>query len=924
MGMTNPTALIDHAAISMAGLDSIVVDSEPSSSSGERQGSPIPRSIDDDHPTQPSVGDRVGRYVLQERLGAGGMGIVHAAWDPELDRRVAIKLIRPGRAISHDVLQRRLRREAQAMARLRHANVVAVYDVGESSSSLFVAMEYVDGISLRKWLRAKSRSVDEVLAVFRAAGEGLAAAHAEGVIHRDFKPDNVLVTRDGHALVLDFGLASWVAAPNSESDGLNRSGSESQPPSSGDSHDPDETSLTKPGAVLGTPNYMAPEQQRGRELDTRSDQYAFCVALWQALSGELPFGRSSPMALARARTGKLGKLRRKDVPTHVEQALRRALAWHPDERFPDMRALLDALASGRTRRRWAIAIPAVLVAAGVGGWISTRDAAPVEASCAELSGRVDDVWNDTRATELGAVFESRGELPRASWPYLRDGIDRWSRGWADVDTELCERYGRAFTPTLRERQLLCLDRALDRFGVTLELLAGASGDELEHAFDLLAGLPDPAGCREPGAARGGVDPQRYAELEAELDRLDLEHRLGRLEHVEAASAELMKATGEPGFEALHVDVAALRSMSLLGLDRNEEAVDMAFAGLAAAERDGDAALRLSAFTTLVEIHVILQDLSSAKRWLAQAQTIATEHPPTREAERDLAKQEAQVVAMGGRLDDGIAAFDRALALTDPEHEPLEHATLLVSRAQLLGWMNQPEPALEQFERGERELVQLIGPSHPTVLKLRQAKAKLHMRLDKWELARTEMLAVAEVTESQSGQPTWLSVTARAQAAWLLDMLGDCQGALAEYEPLLAPAHELLPDPSPDLGEVLTQRSELCDYKAPDAIRYAREAHELYRRAVGESHVMVANSHRRIARIHFENGELEPALEQIELSLAMFEAVAPIGADLVVDAQALRMLIRHALGHQDALADIDEVLAELSPKHNLHPRLAALR
>ncbi|HLT38587.1 MAG TPA: serine/threonine-protein kinase [Enhygromyxa sp.] len=883
-------------------------------------------------------GERIGRYELRERLGAGGMGIVYAAWDPELDRRVAIKFVRRGQAVSPELLRRRLRREAQAMARLRHPNVVAVYDVGETEGQLFVAMEYVDGINLRKWLQTRPRSVAEILAVFRAAGEGLAAAHAEGIIHRDFKPDNVLVAGDGKVLVLDFGLASWVTSPGSDSG--RDSGSddlESKPESSEESlrvasvgasgTTLDETGLTRPGAVLGTLNYMAPEQRRGRAIDARTDQYSFCVALWQALSGELPYGQgSSSRSLARARVGRLDKLDRK-VPARVERALRRGLAWQPEDRWPSMRVLLDALEQPKPRRRWWFAASAVLTGSAVAWMLSADDPGSTPRSCDEQSERVAAVWNASIADELAGVISARSEFARRNWPYLRADLERWTKRWQAVDLELCERYGLGVAPKVHELQLLCLDRQLEHFSLATDLLATATADELEHGFDLLARLPDPSLCRDTtfSEARTGVDTAQLAELDEAIERAELEFQLGRVEAVDTATVELLETSKAFGFEPLHVRVAELRGSALAKLDRRDEAIDVGFSGLAAAEREGSAALRLRAFINLAELHInTAQDLQGAQRWLAQAQAIAAEQEFERELLRDLANTEGWVTAVGGRLDDGLAAFDRALALADPESDALERASIMISRAQLLGWMSKPEQALEQFEVGERELVAIIGADHPTVLDMRYAKAQIMKRLDQWQPARAELLEVADSLEALRGRPTTISIAARSKAAFLLDRLGDCEGARAEFDRMIPLAREHMAYPSPDLGALLTDRAMLCGHASPESIAFAREALELYRKAVGDQHVMVADTRRMLARTLYEAGELEAAREEVEAALTIFAAVAPIGAEFVPLAEALKILIRHAQGEPEALDGVEGVIGKLPDDDALRRRLVELR
>ncbi len=240
--------------------------------SGDSTVDPAAATVADSDPDlELDAGPAIGRFLVGGVLGQGGMGVVMRARDPELGRDVAIKLLQPGQ---RGLAGLRLGREAQAMAKLSHPNVVNVYDVGEHDGAMYIAMELVEGSTLRAWRQAATRTWREVLAMYVAAGRGLAAAHAAGLVHRDFKPDNVLVGADGRPRVTDFGL---VAA-------------DGRAVESGDTRGAAlDANLTVQGSVLGTPAYMAPEQWRGETVDPRTDQFAFCVALWEALHGERPF-----------------------------------------------------------------------------------------------------------------------------------------------------------------------------------------------------------------------------------------------------------------------------------------------------------------------------------------------------------------------------------------------------------------------------------------------------------------------------------------------------------------------------------------------------------------------------------------------------------------------------------------------------------
>ena len=302
-----------------------------------------------------SIGDRVGRYLVLSTLGAGGMGVVFAAYDPQLDRKVALKLLRANlRGPSAKEARTRLKREAQAIAQLSHPNVVAVYDVGTTpDGDVYIAMEFVEGDTLTTWLKRWPRTWREILEVFHQAARGLQAAHQVGLLHRDFKPDNVLVGGDGRVRVTDFGLARSVLGP----DEAQRSESLATPL---------HADLTATGTVLGTPRYMPPEQLTGPGIDARSDQFSFCVALYEALYSKHPLEGSTSVAMlesgARAALPPEGTR----VPPQIGRAVLRGLDRDRAKRFPTMAALVHELQppAQRSTARFAVAAAIGLVLVG--------------------------------------------------------------------------------------------------------------------------------------------------------------------------------------------------------------------------------------------------------------------------------------------------------------------------------------------------------------------------------------------------------------------------------------------------------------------------------------------------------------------------------------------------------------------------------
>ena len=390
--------------------------------------------------------DTIGRYRVERVLGVGGMGTVYAAFDPDLERRVALKLLNADRV--GDELRARLLREARAMARLQHTNVVTVYEVGTEGGRDYVAMELVEGETLKAWLEVATREPDAIVAAFAAAGQGLAAAHAAGIVHRDFKPHNVLRRRDGRVMVTDFGLARGVEA-SSPVNALETTATV------GDSL----SGLTRTGSVLGTPAYMAPEQWSGAVVGPRADQFSFCVALWEALTGERPFSGTTLEEL-KAQVHK-GPGNPAKLPRALREPLVRGLAPDPAKRFPSMDALLAAL-HPRKRSPLFIAGGAAAIALAAGVFVAVRPSA--EPVCpAPVIDPAAIVYKDldrVTVAAIGADLAHIGKLRKAA----------------------CE-----MTPEARSPRLACLDGVLTH----LDLAARAARSATIDGTPLLV---DPSVC----------------------------------------------------------------------------------------------------------------------------------------------------------------------------------------------------------------------------------------------------------------------------------------------------------------------------------------------------------------------------------------------------------------------------------------------
>ena len=454
------------------------------------------------------AGARIGRYVILEELGAGGMGKVYAAYDPKLDRKVAIKLLLPGRGKRRSSKARsRMAREARALAKLSHPNVVTVYDADEHADSVFIAMELVEGQSLGTLCNADPRPPwRSVLGHYLQAARGLSAAHEVGLIHRDFKPDNVLVGDDGRVRVADFGIAALV---EQDPDSLERTSDisinldidiEAPAPELLSSierlaHD----NLTKTGAALGTPAYMAPEQHIGGDIGPATDQYALCAALYEGLYGVRPFsshGSKRILAVLLRKKRELdieAPVTGSDVPVWVRKVLLRGLAPKADERWPSMSKLVAALekalggrrmSTGRAEsreRRHGIAIgvaAGVIILGGAGligsGWLAGADRD--EGTCERAQTEITRIWDTRKSARVQAAFVATGRA-HADASHLRVTaiLDRYAADWTAMRVEACEA---THVHEQQSEQVLalrmhCLDRRKNRMDALVSALTDA-------------------------------------------------------------------------------------------------------------------------------------------------------------------------------------------------------------------------------------------------------------------------------------------------------------------------------------------------------------------------------------------------------------------------------------------------------------------
>ena len=533
-----------------------------------------PHTPPPEHALAPLVrGATIGRYVVLGMVGRGGMGEVYAAYDPELDRKVAVKLLRvkPGNGVSLNEGRQRTLREAQAIARLSHANVVVVYDVGTFRDQVFIAMEFVEGNTVTYWLQAQPRSWQEVLRVFQAAGLGLQAAHEKGLVHRDFKPDNVMVSRDGEVRVMDFGLARQVTekpavertTPTKQVpiviseqgpvpvgdpmetillNGPSGSRGPTTPPV-GTEPQPSgmfEVQLTRTGAMMGTPAYMAPEQFLGTPTDARTDQFSFCVALYEALYGERPFTGNTMFALTTAVVQ--GQVKEapasSKVPLWVRKVLLRGLRAQAEDRFASMQDLLEALGKNpnAARRRFlaAAAVALVPVALTVGVHQSLANHKSI---CGAGPARLAGVWDLTAVGETeparqagihSAFLHTGKSYANEVYATVNRILTGYSQSWAKMYREACEATSERGeqSPEVLDSRMSCLQERLGGLRALTDLFSEANGEVVENAVSAANNLGSLDRCADVPLLRSVLRPPEDPETRARV--AEIRHQLAGL------------------------------------------------------------------------------------------------------------------------------------------------------------------------------------------------------------------------------------------------------------------------------------------------------------------------------------------------------------------------------------------------------------
>ncbi|MEM7157942.1 MAG: serine/threonine-protein kinase [Myxococcota bacterium] len=775
-------------------------------------------------------GNRVGRYELVARLGAGGMGVVWLARDPKLDRAVAVKVLHELRHRDDACeARRRLRHEAIALACLSHPNVVSVYDLGLHEDRVFLTMAHIEGQTLLGWLGG-APGLERVLEVFEQAGAGLAAVHAAGFVHRDFKPANVMIDERGRVKVMDFGLARVCSLPGD---------SEPNPPDVALFL----SAVTGRGVVMGTPSYMAPEQHLNTGVEAASDQYSFGIALFEALMGRRPFRASDFSKLAKEKLaakidfdgGRLSLCRR------LRALLVRCLDPRPEHRFADMNEVCKELAELRRRgpgRRRRVAVAAAGVLLGCAGWAAVGPNPPV--SCGDGQQQISQVWNAHARHQLRRSFEATelGYADDAARRVVRR-LDAYADHWVEHRTSACE--AQAGSEEGSDLRVSCLGHALTSMELTVDLLVNANSTTVRNADHPVNNLISLHHCEDLPALRAASLPPADAATRAAVEQI-----VASLE-----SANAMRLAGRV-VEGRATTVVALDEARALGHPRTV----------------AQAHERLGRFD---------QDLgkpASAREHFTEAALLASsvgDH------------QTAAIAATKLVYLCSDASFGRSEALRWARHaeasldrlppDPLSRARLDAHLGVVHSAHAEYERARQLYERAYAAKRELLGPEHPEVTVLIENLALNQAERGRPERAVWTQRRAVRITRSALGPEHPDHAHTLMNLGYLLHESGrptaavhSYEQALRVYETAFGPHHLMVARASRGLSEAVAERGEF-----DSALALQRRASEIFVAKLGEHNREYGRTLAAEASTLAAQGKHDEALERYADALGVLES-----------------------------------------------------
>lgn len=797
---------------------------------------------------------------LESRLGAGGMGVVYLARDRKLNREVAVKSHRLGGRGDG-----RLLAEAQAMARLAHPNVVAVYDVRSVGGHLLLLMEYVSGDTLRAWQKRKPRSRAEILDVFMATGAGLAAAHAAGLVHRDFKPENVIVGDDGRPRVVDFGLARETTDFGPTRDGE---------PTAGESSE----------AVAGTLLYMAPEQFEGK-ADSRTDQFAFCLTLAEAIYGEHPLLEASREQL-RDPAQRRELLETEAIsalsPRWLRRVLTRGLAADPADRFPTMNALLAAIRRGRDRRRRG-ALAAFFVTGVAAATGALYLSIPMdEPSCASGDQHLAGVWDpEIRAQASAGVVASGLSHAEQVWELAGPRADSYASRWADARVALCEaRRDDQLSERAFDLATACLDRGRAQLLELAAQLARADRPIINGAIETVDGLPDPATCTDTSRLALAIEPPDraiaadVATLRTELGRIEARSRLGSTDTLQRGKSAVATARAL-GYQPVLAEALCILADIEHFADHHREALAVLEEALALAYATSHDDLVPEILAGIMRTSGDL-GRDDVDRWYTLADAALDRGAVEPRRRGSLNCLYATLAANAGRHEEALEHGARCVELTEQGYGPNDSNTAMAYYAR-----GTAEIASGHYSEAETTLERALaiaqhnfGLAHRRTSMIQGARARAARRLGKFDRATEYAASALELEQLVFGEDDPRLDMTYGLLATILTESGKVDEGLPHFET----AHELLVardgveqlDIARSLGNLAIMNATAGDNDR--AATLAAESLALFEAHLDAPNADLVNAYLTLGTIERYRNNLDPALDAHERSVALLDEV----------------------------------------------------
>jgi tetratricopeptide (TPR) repeat protein len=832
---------------------------------------PAPTNLDPEG-DRAAESSMLGRYAVLGEIGRGGMGRVVRAYDPRLRREVAIKLL-----ASHDeVGVARMVREARSLARLSHPNVVAVHDVEEHDGQCFIVMELVPGPTLRDFMSEGTKPWRDIVARFAAAGAGLAAAHGAGLVHRDFKPANVILGEDGRVRVTDFGLAREQGSSTATS----------VPTDSGSADDREILDdLTRPGTVMGTPAYMAPEQHMGEEADAKADQYAFCVALHEALVGQRPF-TGDTATLCRAKLAGPPELP-STVPRHLAAVVRRGLSPSASDRYPDMDVLLRALQIDPAHRRnRLLAVGFVgLAAAGFVGGTQLHDRR-ARAACEAEAASIDEVYGQARASEIRGALEAA--LPKVAADTLarvEPMLDDWAREWADASRQTC--LAKIDAPlSSSDAALACLAERRDAFEAAIETLATADATVARNAVRAASALPAPADCLD--ADRLGIlarwpddeaSRARVREIRANLARATSLHEAGSYPEAIARATEAIEQATTVAWGPLVAEAQQTRGNVFLRDSQYAKAEADFRAAFEEAVRTGHDRIAAEAAGALVfALYTDAARADEALAWGTVSKAILDRIGEVESLTAMLLHQHTgQILINLGDLDRAEPEIRESVRIAEarlgPDHPATARAR--VGFAILKTHQRDFDGAHATYQRVVASLERSLGPDHPdlALALINHSYAMLHAhRLEESQALAQRAVEIARAALGPDHRDVARAYLNLGAAAAMAQRNLEARAALRSAVEIL----EALGDAPRDLAGALANLAIVHGHleEHEDAVVANLRAYEVRRATLGEDHHETLSSRLNLAIAQLRVGMDEEGGTTLRSALAAAERTLP--------------------------------------------------